>query len=213
MRTQGLRLIEVDKDDLVDLAGYRRPGSGASWSVSSSSATTCRLKRRRERIQGAQGGAGWQHRGDSPGQRLDLCNPPTAATCCLRADVRQCYLYPRRPKTATCIRAKPSRKKKRCHFPNASACGCRSIRSSKDDYLDIVGHWLRPFRLQCRARSQKRPTRGDALRWALQRGFALWPGRLAVCARLCRPHEQQRLSRNLMTKEQIFPVNVAVPAF
>jgi predicted AAA+ superfamily ATPase len=37
----------------------------------------------------------------------------------------------------------------------------------QDDYLDIAGHWLRSF--GCTAR-QVEDARGDALRWALQRG-------------------------------------------
>ena len=49
----------------------------------------------------------------------------------------------------------------------------------QDDYLDIVGHWLRHFGCPD---TEIESARGDALVWAPRARFALGARRMAVCA-------------------------------
>ena len=155
-------------------ARHRRPDRRARRSASSSSATTCR-SRPTSRLQGAQGGARRLDRGgvrELPDLRDLQPAPPDAG------------VHAGEPRDQARRRGDPSgrdRRRRRSRFRSASACGSRSIRSTRTSTWRSSTCWLEHFGVPgagTRSRAQGGAAVGAHARLAQR------PRRLAVRARL-----------------------------
>jgi len=110
--------------------------------------------------------------------------PPTGGISC-PSTCRKIW----RPSTSARKSIPVKRWRRKSRFRSASGCGSPSTRSTKDDYLEIVSHWLRE--LGCRE-AEIPKARAEALQWAAAARIAQRPRGVAVCARLRRAQCRRR---------------------